>query len=47
MPLLTYMDLSKKGNLANQIEQRYCCFALYRSRHDIDCIIKKIKKVSS
>jgi dTDP-4-amino-4,6-dideoxygalactose transaminase len=44
-PLLSFKDLSGKGKKASKIEQEHLVFALYRSREEIEYIVKKIKKV--
>jgi dTDP-4-amino-4,6-dideoxygalactose transaminase len=44
-PLLSFKDLSGKGKKASKIEKEHLVFALYRSKAEIEYIVKKIKKV--
>ena len=44
-PLLTFNDLSGRGKKALRIGREHLVFALYRSREEIEYIVKKIKKV--
>lgn len=46
-PLHSFFDLSRKGKLAKQAEEKHLAFALYRSRNEVATIVKLIKEARS